>query len=317
MGTVRTILKGIGVVFLLWLGLHIWFIISPTFLPGPSAEPGTFAGVQQSLQGLAEARQADPEAEAAYRRQMDLSRPFDNSLVIFYVFPVLLVRVLCGIARRRQISPLAIVAAPAVAWFVGVLLIYAIGTVMGLVLPNLKSIGQQAAEIRPFLSDWTFWELTILAAGTFLVFALRAPRLLGSWVFRLPRRIDRALTDLLDEQDGWLAENNGPDMARIGHGLVVILLTGISSWAVWSLCDGMDGGGVPDTFGLIARIAAIVFSAYLLARTHFAIVDYGAKSPDALDRTPDRPNSSHDGAMGKDGAFQDNPSSPFGWRRDR
>ena len=264
MKAVRFVLKGVGYLFLIWLGLHLWFALSPLFLPDSPTPPGTFAGVRQELEGLAEARRAGPEAEVAFRRQLDRSRPFDNSLIIAYIFPVILVRLLCAAARGRQLSPLAIFMALSLIWFAVTLVVQAIG----LVVPHAGSIWGYAVEQKDRLSDKLLWQIGILAAAVVITLIWRSPRFLLKLVWSAPRRVDRAFHDLLDEEEGWLARNNGPDMARMGKIVVVAVITGLAGWTVWRLCDGLDGGGVPDAVGVVARLAAVAYATYLLYRTH-------------------------------------------------
>lgn len=289
MKSVRFVLKGIGYLFLLWLGLHLWFALSPLFLPDSPVPPGTFAGVQQQLEGLAEARRAGPEAEAAFRRQLDRSRPFDNSLIISYIFPVILVRLLCAAARARQLSPLAIVAALSLIWYTVALVVQAIG----MAVPHAGSVWAYAVEEKDRFSDKLLWQIAILAGSALIIMIWRSPRFLFRLIWSAPRRVDRAFNDLFDEEQGWLARNNGPDMARMGHVVAVAVITGLAGWIVWRLCDGLDGGGIPDTVGVVARLAAVALAAYLLYRTHGEIAGQRAV-PEGGSPPPQVVQSRHD-----------------------
>lgn len=292
MKAIRIVFKGIGVVFLLWLGLLLWFTLSPLFLPGPSAGPGTWESVQPSLEGLAEVRQAGPEADAEYRRQIDLSRPFDNSLVIYYAVPAMLVWWLCAAARARKVSPMAIVGALTLLWFAFAVFLQVISWTSF----NYASVVHRVMAARYYLYDKEFWLLAAIAIAALVIAALCVGGIIFSVVFYsryVPRRIDSALVELLDEEEGWLARNYGPNIARKGHWLVVVVLTGIVNWTVWRMCDGIDGGGIPDTLGLAGRLAVVAHGAYLLIRTHLGIASYRPKLPGEGDPSPHRPPSAH------------------------
>lgn len=229
----RIVFKGIGIIFLLWLGMHIWYAFSPSFLPGPAVAPGTWVSLDQELVGVFK---GGPEEERAYREQLDRARPFDNSLVINYVMPLFLVWLLCAIGKARRLSPIVIFCALTVLWLTAFLVVRAM--------------------------DLILFEMI----GSYLILLFIFP-----FLFFVPRQLDRALAKLLNEEDGWLARRHGPDAARAGHGALVFLVTGIFIWVLWRTCDGLDGGGIPDTFALVVRSAAVAYGVFLLIRSHVRI----------------------------------------------
>lgn len=266
---IRRVLKGIGVIFLLWLAMHLWFALSPLFLPDPPADMPGPPTVQEQLRGLAEARQAGgPEAEEAYREQLERSRPFDNSMVIYYMFPLLLVWLLCAVGRARQISPISIVGALTLLWLAAYLAIQVLTQVVILVAPHAGTIGHYFLEGLSHLSDKSLWKLALVGIGIVVVLIFRAPVFIVSLLLYVPRRFDRALVDLLNDEDGWLAQRHGASAAQAGHVAAILLLAGIAGWILWRACDGLDGGGIPDTFALFARGGVVAFGAFLLVRTH-------------------------------------------------
>ena len=245
--------------------MNLWNIFSPMFLPGPPPEPRTWASVEQQLRDQSAAEREGPEALEAYLEQLDRSRPFDNSLVIYYILPLFLVWLICAMGRARRISPLAFTTAILVLWlcFVGV------GQAIALIAPYAGNIGAVGLDILTYLSDAQLWRVIGLLIGIVVVIAWRAPRFVSSWVFALPRKIDEFMREVLNDEDGWVAQEHGEDAARWAHLGFIVVTGGLAAWILWQACDSVDGSGIPDTFGFVARLAAVGLGATLLIRTHF------------------------------------------------
>lgn len=220
----RILLKSIGIIFLMWLGMVLWYALAPMFLPGPTVGPSSW--------------QAMPDGR--------LVRPFDNAEVILYTMPLFLVWLLCAIAQARRLSPLAVVGALALLWLAA-------------------------------FAVWNYVVLTLALLAPLVLLALCTKGFSLASLFVTPRRLDRLLSGLRNGADGWLARRHGPGTARAGHAAAVLVIAGAASWALWHACDGLDGHGIPGTFGLAARSGAVAFGAFLLLRGHLRI----ARSPHA------------------------------------
>lgn len=257
--------KSIGFIFLIWLAMNLWNIFSPMFLPGSPSEPRNWVSVEQQLKDQSAAEREGPEALEAYLEQLDRSRRFDNSLVIYYVLPLFLVWLICAMGRARQLSPLAFTTAILVLW----LCLMGVVQVLVVIAPYLGTIGVYGLKILPYLSDAALWRLIGLLICLVVVIAWRTPRFVSTWVFALPRLVDDFMREVLNDEDGWVAQEHGEDVARWAHLAFIFLTGGLAAWILWQACDSVDGSGIPDTFGLVARLAAVGLGATLLIRTHF------------------------------------------------
>ncbi len=262
---VKIFFKAIGFIFLIWLAMHIWNIFSPMFLPGTPPPPRTSASLQQQLIDRSAAEREGPEALEAYLEQLDRSRPFDNSLVIYYVLPLFLVWLICAMGQARQLSPLAFTTAILALW----LCLMGLVQVIMLIAPYAGSIGAFGLDILTYLSDAHLWRVIGLLIGIVVVVAWRTPRFVSSWVFALPRLVDDFMREVLNDEDGWVAQEHGEEVARWAHLGFIVLTGGLAAWVLWQACDSVDGPGIPDTFGFVARLAAVGLGATLMIRTHF------------------------------------------------
>lgn len=260
----RIALKAFGLLFLLYLGLVLWFPIVSILAPTAAPPPGNFASVQEQLQGLAEAERAGPEALAAFKERLERSKPFDNTLVIAYTLPLFLVWLICAVGQAREITPLAFVGALWLLWFAAA----ALAEALLLLAPHAGGLRDFAEWLAANLSDWSFYRLVGFLISIALGVAWRSPGLVGKWVIGGPRLVDGALRALVDEDEGWIAPRFGAPAARAAHLVLILALTGIASWALWQACDGVDGGGLPGAFGLVARVSAVALGASMMLRAH-------------------------------------------------
>lgn len=245
-----------------WIGFGLVAPMIPNGTGDGPAQISTFQDVQDELEERAAARR-EGRAPVIAPRRVD----FNNFNVVNYLLPLLLIKGIVGLARRRQISPFAFLATLWGLWLAA-WLVWEIIVFVEPLEHALNWFGPVA--IGPLLNLPKLLLLAVLAIVAGLMAILGMFGLLGTaiaWLVYLPRQFDRRLRPrivLRSRRISGSTEAQATDMPN----LLLLGAVGLpSAAALWQLCDVVDGlGGSP--FALILRALLLAAAAWWMVKAH-------------------------------------------------